>query len=147
MADRIDNTQRATLENELYTHYVDYPPTYNDFNNQLVERDLDNALACIFRSFYGSRTLLPEVPNLFIDIERYTHSLDTLSNRLAINTIVNEVVWNICGEMSPQVDVEYDKVSQLLTYKISLEGEFLLKVEAGETLRTARIINDKKFYE
>ncbi len=138
---------KNTLENESYSFYVDYPPAYNEYNKQLVERDLDNAISCIFRSFYGSRTLIPEVPGIFVDIERYTHILDTLSNRLAINTLINDVIWRICGKMNPNVDVEYDRLQQKLSYSISMQGEFLLKVEQADQLESAEIINGKKFYE
>ena len=138
---------KNTLENESYSFYVDYPPAYNEYNKQLVERDLDNAISCIFRSFYGSRTLIPEVPGIFVDIERYTHILDTLSNRLTINTLINDVIWRICGKMNPNVDVEYDRLQQKLSYSISMQGEFLLKVEQADQLESAEIINGKKFYE
>mgnify|MGYP001243280742 CR=1 FL=1 len=139
---------RATTDNEFYEFYVDYPPTYNEYGKQLVERDLDNALSCIFRSIYGSRTLLPEVPGLFIDIERYTHILDTIDNRLAVNTIVNDTIFRICGELNPEVTVEYDTISQMLTYNISMRGKFLLKVEQADSLDTAEITTmTKKFYD
>ena len=138
---------KNTLENESYSFYVDYPPAYNEYNKQLVERDLDNAISCIFRSFYGSRTLIPEVPGIFVDIERYTHILDTLSNRLTINTLINDVIWRICGKMNPNVDVEYVRLQQKLSYSISMQGEFLLKVEQADQLESAEIINGKKFYE
>ena len=104
--ERVDRSKyKATTENELYEYYIDYPPTYNEYGKQLIERDIDNALSCIFRSFYGSRTLLPEVPGLFIDIERYSHILDSLENRMELNTLVNQVVQKICGEMNPEVNV------------------------------------------
>lgn len=150
MATNLDLEEKAkpTLENENFLFYIDYPPTYNEYNKQLVERDLDNALSCIFRSFYGARTLLPEVPGLFVDIERYTHIIDTLSNRLAINAEINAIVWRICGDLSPQVNVEYNRLTQQMTYWISMRGNFLLKVDQANNLETAEILyNGKKFYE
>lgn len=137
-----------TKDNEVYEFYIDYPPGYNEYGKQLIERDLDNALSCIFRSFYGSRTLLPEVPGLFIDIERYTHILDTIANRLDVNSQVNAIVNRICGKLMPEVSVEYDSVTQKLTYNIGMQGEFLLKVEQGGDLDTAEVVTmNKKFYE
>lgn len=139
---------RPTLENEDYEFYIDYPPAYNEYNKQLVERDLDNAVSCIFRSFYGSRTLIPEVPGIFVDIERYTHILDTLNNRLAINTLINDVVWKICGKMNPNIEVEYDRLQQKMSYNISMQGKFLLKVEQAEQLESAELnLSGKRFYE
>ena len=139
---------KTTTDNELYEFYIDYPPTYNEYGKQLIERDVDNALSCIFRSFYGSRTLLPEVPGLFIDIERYSHILDPLENRMELNTLVNQVVQKICGEMNPEVSVSYDQSTQKIIYDISLQGKFLLKVEHGNTFQEAEITKmNKKFFE
>lgn len=147
--ERVDRSKyKATTDNELYEFYIDYPPTYNEYGKQLIERDVDNALSCIFRSFYGSRTLLPEVPGLFIDIERYTHILDALENRMELNTLVNQVVQKICGEMNPEVNVTYDASTQKLIYDISLKGKFLLKVEHGNTFQEAEITKmNKRFFE
>ena len=139
---------KATSDNELYEHYVDYPPSYNEYGKQLVERDLDAALSSIFRSFYGARTLLPEVPGLFVDIERYIHILTTLDNRMEMNSIVNEVIQKICGDLRPEVSVSYDEANKSLTYDIAMEGNFILKVEAGNTYDEAIVRRmDKKFYE
>ena len=147
--ERVDEKKfKATSDNELYEHYVDYPPSYNEYGKQLVERDLDAALSSIFRSFYGARTLLPEVPGLFVDIERYVHILTTLDNRLEMNSIVIEVIQRICGELRPEVSVSYDEANKMLTYDIAMEGNFILKVEAGNTYDEAIVRRmDKKFYE
>lgn len=146
--DQIQNKYKATADNELYEFFIDYPPSYNEYGKQLIERDLDNALSCIFRSFYGSRSLLPEVPGIFVDIERYTHVLETIENRLEINATINSIINKICGELAPQISVEYDYNTQKLTYNISMRGEFLLKVEQGGTLDTATMIEmNKKFYD
>ena len=147
--DRVDNNQyKATADNELYKFYIDYPPSYNEYGKQLIERDLDAALSSIFRSMYGARTLIPEVPGLFIDIERYTHILSTLDNRMELNAIVNETIGRICGDLRPEVSVSYDEANRSLTYDIKMEGEFLLKVEAADTYDSATVtMMNKRFYE
>lgn len=146
--DATTNKYKITTDNELYEHYIDYPPAYNEYGKQLVERDMDNALSCIFRSFYGSRTLLPEVPGLFLDIERYTHVLDSLDNRIAINTDVNTVVDRICRELNPSISVSYDEATQKMSYDINMKGHFLLSVENGNTYEEATIAKmEKRFYE
>lgn len=137
-----------TSANDYYQICIDYPPAYNEYGKQLLERDLDNAISCIFRSLYGSKSTLPEIPGLFVDMERFTHILDKLENRMLINRAVNETLYRIVPEFAPEITVDYDPITQMMTYNISLKGQPMLKVEQKDSLDSAEVIYmNKKFYE
>lgn len=139
---------KPTKDNDLYKLVIDYPPAYNEYGKQLLERDLDNAIRVIFRSFYGSSTLIPEVPGMFLDIVRYTHVLDDPITRSNINTKVNAVIAEIVPETSPSVEIEYNPIDHKMTYHISIRGETILRVDsAGDPDKATITWSDKKFYE
>ena len=146
----IDSTlnPKPTKDNDLYKVVIDYPPAYNEYGKQLLERDLDNAIRVIFRSFYGSSTLIPEVPGMFLDIVRYTHVLDDPITRSNINTKVNAVIADIVPETSPSVEIDYNPIDHRMTYHISIRGETILRVDsAGDPDKATITWSDKKFYE
>ena len=139
---------KPTKENDLYNLVIDYPPAYNEYGKQLLERDLDNAIRVIFRSFYGSSTLIPEVPGMFLDIVRYVHVLDDPITRSNINNRVNAVIAEIVPEASPSVEIDYNPVDQKMTYRISIRGETILRVDsAGGPDKSMITWSDKKVYE
>lgn len=133
---------------EGYGKYIDYVPEYNIYNRQKVEKYVDAAIQYTLRSIYCRESLLPQVPDLFIDLERYKHALDSYDVLLHIKTHVETALSAILREYNPEIKMEYNTDTASLLYEINFKGEGVVQLVNGQSLLRASIkINKKKFYE
>lgn len=151
MANEMDTpiTKRVVvIDTEKYGVFLDYPPIYDEYNEQKIIKGVEAAVSMIFRSFYGDHRLLPQIEGLFIDITRYKHALDSEYTKMYLNTKVNQALSSVLSGMQPEITIDYDGRTQKMTYNIILLGELEIKVDNGENALNAEIeINKKKFYE
>ena len=133
---------------EGYGQYIDYVPEYNIYNKQKVETYVDAAIQYALRSIYCRESLLPQVPNLFIDLERFKHALDSYDVLLHIKNHVEIALSSILKEYNPEISMEYNTDTNMLLYEIDFKGEGTVQIVNGQSLLRASIkINKKKFYE
>lgn len=128
--------------------YKDWLPGRDQFNRHLFEEKVSSAITYALRSIYSKRTLLPQLRGLFLDIETFRHSLDSVEVLLFIKKRVEENLNTILGEYIPTIELDYNKDEGKLTYTITFNGEGYVRVENGAVLLSAVLtFNGKKFYD
>ena len=128
--------------------YRDYLPARDKFNKHLVQDKVESAINYALRSIYSKRSLLPQLRGLFLDIETFRHSLDSVEVLLYIKKRVEDNLNTILGEYIPSIELSYNKDDGILNYTIMFYGEGSVKVENGSVLLTAVLTyNGKKFYD
>lgn len=135
-------------DNNTYGIYIDKPTMFDEYGKQKTLTGIETAINFIFRSFYGDHRLLPRIQGLFIDVHRWKHVLDSEYNKMRINAAVNEAISAMLKDLTPIININYDPISQTMTYDITLNGEINMQVRDADDLNSAIIkINTKKFYE
>lgn len=131
-----------------YGIFYDYVPDYNIYTRQKIESGLEAAIMYTLRSIYSKRTLLPQVPGLFLDMERWRHKLDSDESLMAIKKEFESNLSGIMGQYNPAIEFDYNKATGLLKYTVTYSGHGSVQVYNGETLLKANIkINKKKFFD
>ena len=131
-----------------YDMYTDYLPGRDEFNKHLIETRVRSAITYALRSIYSKRSLLPQLRGLFLDIETFRHSLDSVEVLLYIKKRVEENLNAILGEYIPTIELDYNKDEGKLTYTITFNGEGYVRVDNGSVLLTSVMtFNGKKFYD
>lgn len=131
-----------------YGHYIDFVPSRDIYNNQKVIKLMDAALSFALTSMYSRRELLPQLEGMFVEVERFRHSLDSIAILQHIKSTVEENLNSIMIDYTPTLELTYDRDTGRLDYTIQFYGKGELKVTNGATLTTASFkINNKKFYD
>lgn len=136
---------------EIEDLYIDFPPTYDQYRKQKVEHTISAAINVILRLFYGHTNTLPSIPNLFIDIEKYKHMLDSDGSIYHFRKICTESIKACLSKLDPTIDIEVDKVEQsinidIILYYDSIEYGFkLTNAQDRELLKIE--YNKKPFYK
>lgn len=135
-------------EKNPYGIYVDKPVVFDEYNRQKVITGTSAAVNFIFRSFYGDFRLLPRIQGLFIDVNRYKHTLDSEYNKMRINSKVNEAIGTMLIDLNPQINIDFNPVLQQMNYSITMENGFEIINDDASSPKNAEFkINTKKFYE
>ena len=128
--------------------YTDYLPARDKYNKHLIQRQVESAINYALRSIYSKRSLLPQLRGLFLDIETFRHSLDSIDVLLYIKKRVEDNLNTILAEYVPSIELKYNKDDGILNYTITFYGEGEVTVENGSVLLTAVLTyNGKKFYD
>ena len=128
--------------------YTDYLPARDEYNKHLIEREVTSAIAYALRSIYSIYSLLPQLRGLFLDIERFRHSMDSVEVLLHIKNQVESNLNSILGEYIPSIELSYDKDDGILNYTVQFYGHGEVKIYNGATLLTAVLkYNGKRFYD
>ena len=130
-----------------YKHYIDFLPARDIYNRQKVIKLMDACLNFSLTSIYSRRELLPQLQGMFIEIERFRHSLDSIEILQFIKTEVEKNLSSLLLDYTPTIELSYDAETGILDYTINFYGEGEITVSNGSTLHTASFnINKKKFH-
>ncbi len=143
-----DTTVNFTIDKNPYGMYLDFPLAFDEYGRQKAETNADACISFILRAMYGDRKLLPQIQGTMLDITRFKHQLDTDYTKDLLQTRLNESIGAVMHEMAPEIELDYDPLTQHMSYNITVNGQRKARVTKAENIFDAEIeINTKKFYE
>lgn len=129
----------------------DYPPEYDVYNNQLVEINVDAAINMILRILYGRLNTLPNIPDAFLDIERYKHTLATEYELTNIQNNIKEKIEEQLVQFQPSVDITTNPETGRMDIEIIIRDDVHLVRLNGENIQNKSLmkidIDKKAFYK
>lgn len=129
----------------------DYPPEYDVYNNQLVEINVDAAIDMILRILYGRLNTLPNIPDAFLDIERYKHTLATEYELTNIQNNIKEKIEEQLVQFQPSVDITTNPETGRMDIEIIIRDDVHLVRLNGENIQNKSLmkidIDKKAFYK
>ena len=129
----------------------DYPPEYDVYNNQLVEINVDAAIDMILRILYGRLNTLPNIPDAFLDIERYKHTLATEYELTNIQNNIKEKIEEQLVQFQPSVDITTNPETGRMDIEIIIRDDVHLIRLNGENIQNKSLmkidIDKKAFYK
>lgn len=129
----------------------DYPPEYDVYNNQLVEINVDAAIDMILRILYGRLNTLPNIPDAFLDIERYKHTLATEYELTNIQNNIKEKIEEQLVQFQPSVDITTNPETGRMNIEIIIRDDVHLVRLNGENIQNKSLmkidIDKKAFYK
>ena len=128
--------------------YIEYTLDVDKNNQQEVLFNNRADLKYIAMTLYPRHTLLPQIPDLFVDLDRYRHTIDSDANMLMIDGVVSEHLNAYLYEVNPVIDINYNRLKQQMAMNVTISSDTVLNLNAVEDRNKVQYrINNKKFTE
>lgn len=128
--------------------YIEYTLDVDNNGQQEVLFNTRAALKYISMTLYPRQTLLPQIPDLFVDLDRYRHTIDSDANMRMIEDTVSEHLNAYLYAVNPAIDINYDRLKQQMVMSVGVSSDTVLHLESVENRNKVRYkINNKKFTE
>ena len=128
--------------------YIEYTLDVDKNNQQEVLFNTRAGLKYIAMTLYPRHTLLPQIPDLFVDLDRYRHTIDSDANMLMIDGVVSEHLNAYLYEVNPVIDINYNRLKQQMAMNVTISSDTILNLNAVEDRNKVQYrINNKKFTE
>ena len=128
--------------------YIEYTLDVDNNGQQEILFNTRAALKYISMTLYPRQTLLPQIPDLFVDLDRYRHTIDSDANMRMIEDTVSEHLNAYLYAVNPAIDINYDRLKQQMVMSVGVSSDTVLHLESVENRNKVRYkINNKKFTE
>lgn len=128
--------------------YIEYTLDVDKNNQQEVLFNTRAGLKYIAMTLYPRHTLLPQIPDLFIDLDRYRHTIDSDANMMMIQGVVSEHLNAYLYEVNPEIEINYNRLKQQMAMNVTISSDTVLQLNAVEDRSKVQYkINNKKFTE
>lgn len=129
----------------------DFPLSYNSFNKQKIDVNIEAIVNAVLRTLYTRANVLPSLPNLYVDIERFKHMMDDSMTVAGFQRRMQHSIKDVLPpECHPIITIETDSLSKTITLNLSVEVDNYQYVINMEHIEDPYMIdisfNKKKFY-